>query len=376
MVDVVGPHQPIAASGEVTDRRALADCVAESAEMLNAARRVVVLAGVEMHRFGLQEPLVRLVEKANFHVAATLLGKSVIDERHELYLGIYEGAMGQPGTRRFVEQADCVLMLGCMMTDIDLGIFTARLDPGRVIFASSDQVAVRRHKYVDVPLRSFVKAMLRAAESPRAAGDSASSVALGRASAGCRAGYRCRPVPGGQPRHHERAHCGMRHRRLVLWRGRPDHPRRTDFLSSPYYASMGFAVPAAVGSQFVDCRLRPIVLVGDGAFQMTGMELSTAAKYRLTPIVIVLNNHGYGTERQIKDGPFNDIHLWDFAAIPHVLGAGKGFTVRTMGELRRALEESLACRDQFCILDVDLDPYDISRGIRRLGQGLGRKLKK
>ncbi len=153
-------------------------------------------------------------------------------------------------------------------------------------------------------------------------------------------------------------------------------PGRTDFLSSPYYASMGFAVPAAVGSQFVDCRLRPIVLVGDGAFQMTGMELSTAAKYRLTPIVIVLNNHGYGTERQIKDGPFNDIHLWDFAAIPHVLGAGKGFTVRTMGELRRALEESLACRDQFCILDVDLDPYDISPALRRLGQGLGRKLKK
>src|SRR5581483_10034682 len=82
---------------------------------------------------------------------------------------------------------------------------------------------------------------------------------------------------------------------------------RTEFLGPAYYASMGFAVPAGIGAQLANPRLRPLVLVGDGAFQMTGLELSTAARYGLNPIVIVLNNFGYGTERQIQDGPYNDV---------------------------------------------------------------------
>jgi TPP-dependent 2-oxoacid decarboxylase len=60
--------------------------------------------------------------------------------------------------------------------------------------------------------------------------------------------------------------------------------------------------------------LRPIVLVGDGAFQMTGIEVSTIARYRLNPIIIVINNRRYGTERPMLDGPFNDLQLWQYTA--------------------------------------------------------------
>ena len=79
------------------------------------------------------------------------------------------------------------------------------------------------------------------------------------------------------------------------------------------------------------------MIVGDGAFQMTGMELSTVARYGLNPIVVVLNNHGYTTERFLLDGPFNDIHEWQFHKIPEVLGRGLGLEVRTEGELDAAL---------------------------------------
>jgi TPP-dependent 2-oxoacid decarboxylase len=65
---------------------------------------------------------------------------------------------------------------------------------------------------------------------------------------------------------------------------------------------MGFAVPAAIGAQLANPRLRPIVIVGDGAFQMTGMEISTISRFSLNPIIIVLNNRGYGTERPMLDG--------------------------------------------------------------------------
>jgi indolepyruvate decarboxylase len=75
---------------------------------------------------------------------------------------------------------------------------------------------------------------------------------------------------------------------------------------------MGFAVPAAIGAQLANPKLRPIVIVGDGAFQMTGMEISTIARFGLNPIIIVLNNKGYGTERPMLDWPFNDILPWNY----------------------------------------------------------------
>src|SRR5207302_6586202 len=104
---------------------------------------------------------------------------------------------------------------------------------------------------------------------------------------------------------------------------------RTEFLGPAYYASMGFAVPAAIGAAIANPQLRPLVLVGDGAFQMTGMELATAVRLGLKPIVIVLNNSGYGTERHMQDGPYNDVLCWNYHRLPDVLGAGRGWSVET-----------------------------------------------
>jgi indolepyruvate decarboxylase len=143
-----------------------------------------------------------------------------------------------------------------------------------------------------------------------------------------------------------------------------------DFLAPAFYASLGFAVPGAIGAQMALPDQRPLVLVGDGAFQMTGMELSTCARYGLDPIVIVLNNAGYVTERLIIDGAFNDILPWDYSALPAVLGAGLGYVVETVGDLDRALREARRRDGQFVVLDVRLDRLDVSPALRRLGERL------
>ena len=150
--------------------------------------------------------------------------------------------------------------------------------------------------------------------------------------------------------------------------------RKTEFLSPAYYTSMGFAVPAALGAQCADPNSRPIVLVGDGAFQMTGMELSTIARYKLNPIVIVFNNGGYLTERGLLDGPFNDLHPWQFSKIPEVLNAGRGFLVETEGQFEAALAEAENNKETFSILDVRLDPNDGSPALKRLTEKLSKRI--
>ena len=149
---------------------------------------------------------------------------------------------------------------------------------------------------------------------------------------------------------------------------------RTEFLGPAYYASMGFAVPASVGAQLANPKLRPLVLVGDGAFQMTGMELATAARYQLNPVVVVLNNGGYGTERQMQDGPYNDLWPWHYSRLPEVLGAGRGFVVETEEELDRALVAAEKWTEGFCLLDVRLAPLDRSPALDRLASRLARRL--
>lgn len=96
------------------------------------------------------------------------------------------------------------------------------------------------------------------------------------------------------------------------------------------------------------------------------------ARYKLNPIVIVLNNRGYGTERPMLDGKFNDVLLWYYSRIPEVFGIGRGFDIRTEDELETALIESQADTENFCILDVHLEPQDTSPALKRLTHALGK----
>ncbi len=360
-----------------SDGDVLAEALDEAGQMLRSAKRPVILAGVEMHRFGLQDELVKLSEQSGIAVAATLLGKSVISESHRMYVGVYEGAMGRESVRRFVENSDCVLMLGAFMTDINLGINTANLHTGQCISASSEQVRIRHHVYQDVILGDFVEGLISAKiRGAKRKLPTATWAELRK--------YTVRP------RAHittDRLYQRLNHlltKNTVIIADIGDAlfgavdlvvRERTEFISPAYYTSMGFAVPAALGAQLARPDLRPVVIVGDGAFQMTGMELSTIAARKLNPIVIVLNNKGYGTERVIWDGPFNDIYDWQYHRIADVLGAGLGFEVSTEGELERALNAALDNTDQFSLLNVHLSVDDHSQALNRLSKRLASQVR-
>ncbi|HEY5706472.1 MAG TPA: thiamine pyrophosphate-dependent enzyme [Terrimicrobiaceae bacterium] len=368
-------HHAPARIHETSDPAALAEALDEAVQMINRARQPVILADIEIHRFGLQELLLALVEKANIPFASTILGKSVISEQHPLYLGVYEGAMGKDDVRDYVESSDCVIMLGTFMTDINLGIYTARLDPARSISATSEKLSIRYHVFEEVRFKDFMRSLVAAGLNRRASGE--------------------HPHPEEEPdftvqpgakltvkRVFQRLNAFVSDETIVVVDvgdalfGAADlfiH-RRTEFLGPAYYASMGFAVPAAIGAQLANPALRPLVIVGDGAFQMTGMEIATAVRHKLNPIVMVLNNAGYGTERQIHDGPYNDILPWNYSKIPEVLGSGRGFVARTEDQLDEALRAAEADTSRLCVVDVHLDPMDRSPALERLAERLSKKI--
>jgi TPP-dependent 2-oxoacid decarboxylase len=118
----------------------------------------------------------------------------------------------------------------------------------------------------------------------------------------------------------------------------------TKFLSPAYYASLGFAVPTSIGAQLADRTLRALVIVGDGAIQMTGMELSTTVRCDLNPIVVVLNNGIYLTEQLMLEGAFNNLQPWSYSIIPQVIGGERGFHIETEDQFNNAISEALNFR--------------------------------
>ena len=157
MVDVRGTlYQRPSTGGHLSDPDTLDAAVKDATDFINQSKRPVILAGVEIHRFGYRNKLIRLIEEKRIPVVTTLLGKSVIPESHPLYLGIYEGAMGHEEVRRFVEDSDCVIILGAFMTDVNLGIYTANLDRARSIYATSEKITVRYHSYEEVMFDDFI----------------------------------------------------------------------------------------------------------------------------------------------------------------------------------------------------------------------------
>ena len=382
------PHHRPQEIHEVSDPNTLRAALLEATALINKARKPVILADVEVHRFGLDKVLLDLAQRTNIPVASTLLGKSVVGEQHPFYLGVYEGAMGREEVRRYVETSDCVIMLGAFMTDINLGIFTARLDPARCIYATSEKLAIRYHNFEEVRFKDFMRGLLRARLRRRRLPKLPRPTSLPIFSGARAAGGSSTPtrsklnVKLTVKRLFERLNLFLREDTVVVADvgdalfGAADlfiH-RGTEFIAPAYYTSMGFAVPAAVGAQFANPKLRPLVLVGDGAFQMTGMELGTIARYGLNPVVVVLNNRGYGTERPMQDGPYNDVWPWKFHRFPEVLGAGRGFLVETERDLNAALVAAEQHTECFCLIEARLDPHDRSPALQRLTERLAKRI--
>jgi len=357
-----------------SDALSLEAALGETLEMIAKAKRPVLLAGVELHRFGVTDLALKLAERANIPIASDLLSKSAVAENHPLYLGVYGGAISSDASvRQYVESSDCVLMLGTFITDMSMGIYTAKLDRNRTVLATTESIGVRYHHYENVQFVDFLKAL------------SSASIKRKKFS---------HPNPHADPKPLTKSELtdelNMKQVIRIVSLNLDENccvvsdvgdglfgalgirtSRRAEFIAPAYYLSMGFAVPASIGVSMANPSLRPFVLVGDGAFQMTGNELSTAVRLGLRPIILILNNDGYGTMRRIRDGRFNLITRWDYGRICDLIGGGSASVARTKGELDGAIRGAMGS-NEVCVIDVRIPRDDMSPQLFAMSGELAR----
>jgi indolepyruvate decarboxylase len=138
--------------------------------------------------------------------------------------------------------------------------------------------------------------------------------------------------------------------------------RANECVAPAYYATMGFAVPAALGVQVSGGR-RPLVLVGDGAFQMTGPEMAHAPAYGCNPVIVLLNNQRWEMlQAFFPEAKYNEVTPWPYAKLADLWG-GRGFVVRTATALRDALAAAWL-DERTTLIQVELAKGDISPVLR------------
>jgi indolepyruvate decarboxylase len=363
-----------AVASKLTDRDALQEVVAEAVELLNKAERPVILAGVEFQRFDLEDKLLKLLEKTGYPIATTMLGKSFISEMHPQFIGTYMGGLSREYVRDRLESADWVLCLGAIMSDMNLGAYTAKLNDGQLINANSEKVKIKHHFYQPVYLGDFIDGLIEKLEykDPATLNIKPSSYSLSQTFT---------PQPAEKItnlRFYERINHFLGDESIVisdtgdaivatmdlLMQG------KTNFIGQAFYLSIGYSIPACLGVAMADSQRRPIVFVGDGAFQMTAQELSTIIRHHLNPIIFLINNDGYTIERVIQDGSYNDIQPWKYHQLPQIFGDSWSCEVRTEGDLETALTTAEKNTDRVSFIEVYLDRLDCSQGLIRLGRAL------
>ena len=357
-----------------SDEDSLTECVAEAAELLNRSKHPLLLAGVELLRFGLRSEALHLVESVEVPFATMLGSKSVLPELHPQFVGIYQGGWSREAVRRQVEDSDCLLSLGVWLTDLDTGLFSINLDHRRTIAAGGDQVRIGSHYYHQVRLGDFIR-RLTAAVRPRSY----------QASHPAESYHQKKPfLPEASrvltaPRLYERLNHFLDDRMILLaepgdaFCAAPDFyiEEAENFIVQSYYCSIGYCTPAALGVGLARPQKRPVVLTGDGAFQMTAQEVSTLIRRRCPAIIIVINNDGYLIERVLhEDGPYNDLQMWRYSRLAEVFDGGShaiGIRVATEGDLEQALTTAAQEKDKLVLIEACLPGRDCSAGLTRLG---------
>ncbi|MBT5187031.1 MAG: indolepyruvate/phenylpyruvate decarboxylase [Kordiimonadaceae bacterium] len=345
------------------DANAVSACADEIFKRLEAAEKPVVMAGVEIRRFNLEKKLSRLAQKLCMPVATTFMGRGLLTEEEDPLIGTYMGLSGCKKVKEAVESSDALLMLGVIFADTNFGVSKSRINLTTSITAADRTVNLGYHSYHEIPLEHLIDALLKRADKNVAPNIQKPCVPKGGLIAD-----NAKIVP------HDIAKAVNDlfevHGKMKIVSDVGDclfttvSIQPTSLTGPAYYAGMGFGVPAGMGVQATTGE-RPLILVGDGAFQMTGWELGNCRRYGWDPLVIVFNNCSWEMLRTFQpDVGFNDLDDWKFAALATILG-GDGYRVQTRAELKDALDKAYATRGKFQLVEVMMDRKAISPTLKR-----------
>jgi indolepyruvate decarboxylase len=384
------PLEPVIPASEPL---ALENAVNQAWTQISAAKSPLILAGVELLRFGLAGLLKEIIDASGFLYTTTSLGKTVLDEKGDKFIGTYSDAASIPTVIDAVTKADCILALGTIVTDDYLTLVESKYSS--MVRASTGEIRAGYFIYQNVTMRDFLEELLRRFRENQ--------------------GYPLRTVAPLQPAYPDPWAANSD----PHWNGQPDvltynrffqHTMKflsgngmfdevvftlgvssalyvatnayglaqNSFISSAAWQCIGFETGAASGAQLGSGK-RAWAIAGDGGFMMIGQSLSTLARNKLNAVIFVMSNGVYAIEQvyvnltSFEPGPehtfdtFDILPKWDYMALARAYGA-KGFQARTVQDLAGVLDAIKELKDQPALVEIVIPEKDLAGQMKRLGE--------
>jgi len=371
------PTAPLPRYTGGTSPRALALFTEAAAELI-ADHQLTVLADLLVHRLNAVDNLEALLDADVVPHATLTWGKSLVDESAPDFLGIYAGAASAEPVRRAIEEAPVIVTAGVVFTDMVSGFFSQRIDPTRTIDVAPEQCMVGSQVFAPLEMAEALDALTtiltrRGIKSPpvKSVPDPV------------RVPKPDRDEPLNQKVLWDRFCDALTPGNIVLadqgtsFFGMATHrlPQGVTFIGQPLWGSIGYTLPATLGAGLAERDRRPVLLIGDGAAQLTVQELGTFSREGLSPVIVVVNNDGYTIERMIhgKTAPYNDIVAWHWEGIPTALGVTNHlfFRAEKYGELDDAFVAAADHRDRMVLIEAVVARLDVPDLLTELVAELG-----
>ncbi|CAE7014190.1 Pyruvate decarboxylase [Pyrenophora teres f. teres] len=341
------------------------------------AKQPTIVVDALVHRFGASEEAKQLVKALNVPFFSAAMGKGIVDETDEQFVGVWNGEVSSPGVKEVAKQADLVITLGYIPADTNSAGFSRPLEDGTTIHINPHDVIVKGKSYSSTPIKSLLAALSKVLPStpqhkipkpilpgPRTPLDAnAAHLTQSALWPAIEAFIRPGDVVVSETGTSNTGICDI------------TFPTDIRLVTQIYYGSIGFATAATLGVDVARRELeegenkagRTILLTGDGSMALTIQEIGTMIKNKCKSIIFVLNNDGYTVERLIWGArqPYNDIvphnysHLLPLYSHPNPEASFHRAT--TKEELRAILEKpQLQQPENVQLVELVLDKMDTS----------------
>ncbi|ECG5829439.1 alpha-keto acid decarboxylase family protein [Salmonella enterica subsp. enterica serovar Saintpaul] len=341
-------------------------------QCLMNSRRIALLADFLAGRFGLRPLLQRWMAETPIAHATLLMGKGLFDEQHPNFVGSYSAGASSKEVRQAIEDADRVICVGTRFVDTLTAGFTQQLPAERTLEIQPYASRIGE-TWFNLPMAQAVSTLrelcLECAFAPPPTRSAGQPVRIDKGELTQESFWQTlqQYLKPGDIILVDQGTAAFGAAALSL-------PDGAEVVVQPLWGSIGYSLPAAFGAQTACPDRRVILIIGDGAAQLTIQEMGSMLRDGQAPVILLLNNDGYTVERAIHGAAqrYNDIASWNWTQIPPALNAAQQaecWRVTQAIQLAEVLER-LARPQRLSFIEVMLPKADLPELLRTVTRAL------
>ncbi len=362
-VAVLDISERYVSSDWITDQDKLKEAGDRIVEKINNSKSPVIIGDVLVKRFDSMLDYEEFVSKSKFPVTNFLMGTNLINSDLDNYIGGYFGKLKNPIAEKCVIDSDCRIFVGAIYSDINSFGQNITNDINNDIAIYGTYTCIEGKKYDDIKMSDILEYITQRieeksieAEKPNIGYKEKSAI---QESLTCNYVY---------PRLQELfkqndiifAETGTVPHGIGLMK----FPANVDVQMQILWGSIGWATPAAFGACIAKPNSRVVLITGDGAHQMSALEIGNMLKYKAKPIVIVFNNNGYTIERALSQDAssnFSDIVQMNYSKFARTFDGDIWATkVATEEDFDKALKVT-QIMNKMCYIEACLQKLDMPK---------------